>query len=288
MKWIFLFFITPIFAFAAERVALVSMAPYVGMVRELTGNEIKVELLVPAGFSAHTYEPTPKQILNAAKASIWFTVQEPFEVRALQALTAENPKLVLVDLRQGLQLIHGHEDHEHDGHICSCSHGADTHIWMSPKMMQVQVNHMAAMLKEVFPDLGSTIDKNRPLLIEKLKNLDSSIHSILDAHKGEVIFVAHPAYGYFCREYGLTQQSIEFEGKDPTPKHIYTLVKEAKEDKITTIFTQKQYSTKAAELVAKEVGAKLVMLDPYSENYFESMKDIAKNFAEAEPNHASN
>ncbi|MBS0636734.1 MAG: zinc ABC transporter substrate-binding protein [Verrucomicrobia bacterium] len=280
MKWLFLFVITPVLAFSADRVALVSMAPYVGMVKELTGDQVKIELLVPAGFSAHTYEPTPKQILNAAKASIWFTVQEPFEVRALQALTSENPKLVLVDLRQGLELIGGH-DHDH-GHGCSCSHGADTHIWMSPKMMQVQVNHMAAMLKEVFPELSDTIDKNRPLLVDKLKNLDSTIRSILEPHKGEVVFVAHPAYGYFCREYGLTQQSIEFEGKDPTPKHIYSLVKEAKDDKISTIFTQNQYSTKAAELVAKEVGAKLVMLDPYSEDYFTSMKKIADSFAEAD------
>lgn len=268
----------PLLGFAKERLVLVSMAPYVQMVDELTAKEVELMLLVPPGFSAHTYEPTPKEILRATKASLWFTVGELFEPRVLQALRSENPKLVVADLRQGLSLINEHENcchhHHHD-------EGADTHIWMSPKMMQTEVEHMAKSLKEVFPELSQTVDANESKLIEKLKKLDGDIHSMLDAHKGSTVYVSHPAYGYFCREYGLKQESIEFEGKDPTPKHLFNLIQEAKGDKISTIFIQKQYSTKAAELVAKEVGAKVILLDPYSENYFESMLHIAKSFQEA-------
>lgn len=269
----------PVLGFGSERLVLVSMAPYALMVEDLTAKEVKVDLLVPAGFSAHTYEPTPKQILNATKASVWFIVGETFETRARQALEAENPKLRIVDLRQGLDLMDGHDhcSHHHHHH----SGAADTHIWMSPKMMQTQVELMAKSLKEVFPELASVVEQNKDPLLEKLKKLDKEIHTLLDAHKGEIIFVSHPAYGYFCREYGLTQESIEFEGKDPTPKHLYNLIEEAKNDKVHTIFIQKQYSTKAAELVAQEINAKLVLLDPYSENYFESMQKIAKSFAEA-------
>ncbi len=256
------------------------MAPYVGMVETLTDKQVKVELLVPAGFSAHTYEPTPKQILNAAKASIWFTLGELFEARALKALEAENPKLMIVDLRQGLSLMDGH-DHEGEHHHC-CSGGADTHIWMSPKMMQVQVALIAKSLQKAFPELSPVIETNTPMLLERLNNLDKDIQTLLDGHKGQIVFVSHPAYGYFCREYGVVEQSIEFEGKDPTPKHLYKLVEQAKNDHVRTIFVQRQYSTKAAELVANEIGAKLVMLDPYSEDYFGSMQKIAKSFAEAE------
>lgn len=266
--------------FASERVALVSMAPYVRMIEDLTDKQVQVELLVPAGFSAHTYEPTPKQIMNATKGAIWFTVGELFESRVQAALKAENAALVVVDLRQGLSLMGGDNHDEHAGHSHCCS-GADTHIWMSPKMMQTQVALMAKSLKEVFPALAPIIDKNQKTLLERLKSLDAEIHSILDTHKGQIIFVAHPAYGYFCREYGLIEESIEFEGKDPTPKHLYKLIEKAKADKVQTIFIQMQYGTKAAELVAHEIGAKLVTLNPYSEHYFESMLQIAKSFSEA-------
>ena len=206
LKIIILFCTLPLFAFAKEPTALISMAPYVKMVEELTDSKVSVELLVPAGFDAHTYEPTPRQILNATKASIWFIVGEPFEVRAKRALLADNPNLVIVDLREGLDLLYEHECHHHKSE-------ADTHIWMSPKMMKMQVLLIAKSLQKQFPELSDLIEKNTGPLIARLDALDREIHTLLDPHKGEVVLVAHPAYGYFCREYGLVQMSIEFEGK---------------------------------------------------------------------------
>ena len=49
---------------------------------------------------------------------------------------------------------------------------------------------------------------------------------------------------------------------------------------IRTIFIQMQYNNKAAKLVADTLGAKLVVLDPYSEQYFISMLEIAHAFAD--------
>lgn len=268
-----LFLFLPLMAFGTERLVLVSVAPYVEIVDQLTEKSLQVELLVPAGFSSHTYEPTPKQILRASQASIWFTIGELFEAKAAKALQSENPRLILVDLRQGLSLIE--EGHHHDHH-----HSADTHIWMSPKMMQHQVQLMAKSLTTLFPEIASLIEKNKSTLLTKLEKLDSEIRNSLSSHQGKSLFAAHPSYGYFCREYGLIQESIEFEGRDPTPKALHSLIQEAKSDGVRTIFIQKQYSTKAAELVASEIGAKLVMLDPYSEHYFESMQAIAKHVAD--------
>jgi zinc transport system substrate-binding protein len=277
MYYLILLLLLPTLVFGGEKLALVSMAPYVEIVEELTSGQVQVDLLVPAGFSSHTYEPTPKQILNATKASIWFQLGELFEERVQKALQAENPKLVLVDLRQGLSLLGDCcHDHDHNHH-----HAADTHIWMSPKMMQKQIETIAQGLVQVFPDLKETVEKNKGPLLTKLSTLDKEIQGILQSHKGEIVFVSHPAYGYFCRDYGLVQESIEFEGKDPTPKTLYLLIEQAKKDQVHTIFIQKQYSTKAATLVAREIDAKLVELDPYSPHYFSSMLHIAKSFAES-------
>ena len=75
--------------------------------------------------------------------------------------------------------------------------------------------------------------------------------------------------------------SIEFEGKDPTPKQLTELLQIARIDNIHTIFTQMQYSTKGAELVAHEIGAKLVNLNPYSQDYFSSLREIAEAIAKS-------
>lgn len=266
----------------ANELVLVSVAPYETMCKELTANGIDIELLVPVGDSLHTYEPRPKQVLRAAKAKLWFIIGEVFEKKVIKALHEQNPNLAIVDLRDGLDLMREEEhvhDHEHVHHHHEDE--TDPHIWMSPKMMQVQVSHMAESLKEAFPELQLTIEQNAKSLITRLEALDKEIREILKDSKGKTIFVSHPAYGYFCREYGLDQVSIEFEGKDPTPRQLNDLLEQARKDHVRTIFTQKQYSTKASNLIAQELQAKIVLLDPYSKNYFESMREIAKSIAEA-------
>lgn len=269
----FLVFYLPVQA--NEQQVLVSVAPYVTMVNALAGDHVEVQLLVPAGYSSHTFEPTPRQILKAAKARLWFTIGEPFETKAITALQSDNSALQTVDLREGLELLNDSCHHHH--------HSSDPHIWMSPKMMETQVKHIAKALQEAFPDIAAEIAKNVEPLINRLQTLDKTIREMLSSKKGNTLFVSHPAYGYFCREYDLTQVSIEFEGKDPSPKKLTKLIDLGKELKVKTIFVQKQYSSKAAELVAQEIGATTDTLDPYGENYFENMPYIASQIAKELP-----
>lgn len=95
-----------------------------------------------------------------------------------------------------------------------------------------------------------------------------------------MLLVSHPAYAYFCRDYNLEQFSIEFEGKDPTPQQLTRVLQQARALKTKKIYIQRQYNNKGAKLVANELGAQLVMLDPYSENYLNTMHEIALRFAE--------
>ena len=92
---------------------LVSLAPYKFFVEKIAGGTVKVHLMVPAGASAHTYEPTPKEMLAASNADVWFTIGETFEKRAGNALQSHHLALLLVDLKQGVDLISAHEHHAH-------------------------------------------------------------------------------------------------------------------------------------------------------------------------------
>lgn len=42
-----------------------------------------------------------------------------------------------------------------------------------------------------------------------------------------------------------------------------------------------QYNNKGAKLVAQDLHAAVVTLDPYSENYIESLREIARAFAKS-------
>ena len=116
--------------------------------------------------------------------------------------------------------------------------------------------------------------------LQELDLLDREIVAMLQGLTSRTIMVSHPAYAYFCRDYDLEQLPIEFEGKDPTPKQLTRVLQQAREFKIGKIFIQAQHSGKGARLLAKEIGADVVVLDPLGENYLENMRTIARHFSE--------
>ncbi len=256
---------------------LVSVAPHKFFVEKIGGDTIQVGLLVPAGASAHTYEPTPKQMLTASQAQLWFRIGEAFENRAIRALQSHHPQLKVIDMRQGLDLIGA----EQGG--CCCGHhgheGMDLHFWLSARLAKTQAQTIATALTEAYPNHADLYQHNLKKFHNELDELDQQIRTILDPVKNRHILVSHPAYAYFCRDYHLHQFSIEFEGKDPMPQQLTKTLQLAREYQIKTIFIQPQYSNKGARLVADAIGADIVTLDPYSENYFKTMLEITQAFA---------
>ncbi len=261
---------------------LVSVSPHKFFVDKIAGATVKTGVMVPAGASIHTYEPTPKEMLAASTADAWFLIGEAFEKKAIEALKTHHPEMELVDLKEGVDLIQSQcqcrHAHNHQG-----SHkGADLHMWLSPKEAKVQAQHIAQELMQLYPENKALYENNLKVFLDELTALDLQVAALLKPLKNRIILVSHPAYGYLCRDYGLDQVSIEFEGKDPTPQQLTKLLDTAKKNKINTVFIQRQYNNKGARLIADYLGAKIVNLDPYSENYLESVLTIAKQFAAQE------
>lgn len=256
---------------------LVSVAPYKNFVEKISGDTVDVMLMVPAGASAHTYEPTPRQVLAASQAEMWFTIGESFEGRVLPTFKAHNPKMETIDLRKGVDLITA--DPHSGACCCCCADCQDLHIWLSPKEAKVQVETIADALIRRYPQHAESYRHGRDGLIKELDVLDAEIKTLLEPLKNRLIFVSHPAYAYFCRDYHLKQLSVEVEGKDPTPKQMTQILNQVREAKTKRIYIQPQYGNKGAKLFASEIGAEVITLDPYSEDYFKSMREIAKQFS---------
>ena len=255
---------------------LVSVAPHKFFVERIAGTTVNTLLMVPAGASSHTYEPTPKQMLMASQADIWFCIGESFEKRASASMTAYRPQMEIVDLRQGLNMI---TVDPLSG--CRCCHAdcQDLHIWLSAREAKIQAKTIADTLTRHYPEHAAQYESTLAQFTKELDLLDQEITSILQPLQQRIILVSHPAYAYFCRDYNLVQLSIEFEGKDPTPQQMTKILNQARSATIKRIFIQAQYPSKGAHLFGKELNAKVVLLDPYSEHYPTSMLEIARQFA---------
>jgi zinc transport system substrate-binding protein len=59
------------------------------------------------------------------------------------------------------------------------------------------------------------------------------------------------------------------------------LIQHARKNHIKVIFVQPQFSTKSAELVAKEIGGQLTFADPLAEDWMANLREIADKFEAA-------
>lgn len=270
-RTLFIFFLLPLFAVAAPPKVIVTVAPTKFIVERIAGDKVIVEKFVPAGASPHSFEPTSRQLLEASKGVLWFRIGEGFEGRTLDVFKG---KTKIINLRDGLPLICGKscQCHPQDPH--------DPHIWLSTRLLKIQSKTIAQALSELLPDSKPLFESNLAELTAELDILDDEIKAMVAASPRKYILVTHPAFGYFCRDYGLTQLSIEFEGKEPTPRQMTDLLQLAREQKIDRIFLEPQHNTKGGLRIASELNIPTFWLDPYKENVLENLKTIAKAFTE--------
>lgn len=249
---------------------LVTQAPYLYLVSQIAGENFDVMSMVPPAASAHTYEPTPKEMIQASKAAIWFFLGEPFEQKALDAMHHANPSMEFVDLKSGINLIKGTCSHAHAHGHCS----ADLHIWLDPLLAKKQAGLIHEALIKKYPSLKEELTKRFDLLAIKLEELDRWIRDKVRPLPHKNLMVSHPAYGYFCLAYGFTQISVEMEGRDPTAKQLTQILNWARGHSLHFILTQPQYSDKAARRIASELNLELVSVDPYAQDYDANLRQI--------------
>jgi len=256
---------------------LVSIAPYQYLVDRIAGGAVDVHAVVPLGANPHAFEPTSLQVADISRGQMWFLIGEPFEEKILPIIKGRNPNFIVQDLRDGISLIE-------EGNSLACSHCSmdhfDRHIWLSPKLASKQAEGIARTLGEKFPDQKNHFAENLVVLQAELSELDLEIHTLLESVKERVILVSHPAFGYFCRDYDFEQLSVEYEGKDPRPKHLEQVLQRAISHGAELALALPQYNNKGAQLIAEKLHVPVHLIDPYSSDYFETMRKLANLIAD--------
>lgn len=253
---------------------LVSIAPYQSLVQRIAGSDFEVQTVVPSNSNPHSFEPTSSQVAKIGRAQVWFLIGEPFEKKIEPILKSRNPDLTIIDLRDGIELI---EEHGLSCEHCAMDH-LDRHIWLSPKLAQKQAIGIEKALQTRYPE--KTFGPNLTQLSEDLAQLDLEIREILKPVANRTLVVSHPAFGYFCKDYHFVQLSIEYEGKDPRPKHLTDTLNQAVAHSAEIALSLPQYNNKGAQLIAEKLHLPIRQIDPYSSDYFETMRKLAHLIAE--------
>lgn len=257
-----------------------SIAPLADFARQVGGDLVDVELLVPPGANPHTYQVEPAQMETLSKASVLILNGVELEFWAKNAVDAAgNARLIVVESADGLKILgHGDEAHGETG---------NPHVWLDPMNAIYQVKKIRNALVKADPKHAAQYHANADAYTDRLNKLDADIGSQVAKWRSKSFVSFHPTWVYFAGRYGLTEAATieESPGKEPSPKVIRHAVDVARELNAKAVFTEPQMSPKAAQVVAEEAGAKVLLLDAFGKppdySYIETMQSNVKTMSEA-------
>ena len=255
---------------AGENTFYVSIPPLRSIVEGIVGDDFKLEVLVPPGASPETFEPTPRQFVELNKAQLIFNVGLIDFETTLLGKVGDQAKVV--NLSRGIDLIAGSCSHGHHGHDHGHAHGVDPHVWTSPKALQTMAANAYEAIRNAYPD-SVKYEAGYNRLRSTLKELDIRTAEKIARSGVKYFIVYHPALTYYARDYGLRQVAIEADGKEPSAKQLTAVIRQAREDGVRRIFYQNQFPASTVEIIARDIDAEYVEIDPLDEDAIGAIDD---------------
>jgi ABC-type Zn uptake system ZnuABC Zn-binding protein ZnuA len=245
-------------AFARPLRVVASIFPVGDMVKEVGGDRVTVQVLLPPGASPHVFEPTPGMAREVSQAGLFFEIGAGLDFWAEKLVKGVKPNIRVVVLSNGMKLLKEEGEHGHE-------HGAgNPHVWLDPVLAMEMVKKIQKVLAETDPPGAEIYRKRGADYIAKLKILDAEIRKTIATFTIKSFISFHPAWDYFAIRYGLTDAGVieESPGEEPAPRKLESIVKAIRHYHIRAVFAEPQLNPKVADMIAHEAGVKVVMLDP--------------------------
>lgn len=267
-------------------VIAVSTGPQAWLAEELLPDSTaRIIQLLPPGADPESYEPAVGTLKQLAQAETWLTMRTPgFEESLEPKIRANFPNLAITDVTVGIKRDlphfcnhdhHGHGAHVHESDAGDSHEGSDPHLLSSIRNAQLMASNMSAEFQRLFPNRADEIKERESALLSRLKNLDDSIASALnDGNHSKAFLIEHPSLGYFARDYGLEQISLQEGGKESTPTQTAHALDHARAEGAKVMFTEKEHPASASAELARQSGIKTVEISLYSRDYLESLRKI--------------
>ena len=208
------------------------------------GDAVRVSSLAKPGAEPHDLELTPQQVGALSKTDLVLLLKG-FQPAVDDAVAQEDSPVLDVATVTPLR-------------------DRDPHVWLDPSRLAQVARAVTDRLAELAPDDRAGIEQRGAALVTQLEQLDADFRTGLARCERTELVTSHEAFGYLARAYGLQQVGITGLSPDaePSPGRLAEVARLAREKGVTTVFFEDLVSPKTAESLAREVGAKAVVLSP--------------------------
>jgi zinc transport system substrate-binding protein len=244
---------------------------------------VEVSTLTPLGTEPHEFNPTPSDRVTIERSGLFVFVGAGFEPW-VERILPDIGSMATIEASRGLSLLPAIAEDEHEEED-SGENLFDPHILADPVLVQEIVDDIAGKLSEIDSANASFYQANASSYKSKLADLDNKFKTGLTSCQRRDFVTSHAAFSYLAKRYDLTQVPIAgLSEEDPSPAKLAEIVELIKEKKINYIFVERLIGNpKLTETIAKETGAKTLVLNPpedVSKEDIETGKDYFSNMTE--------
>lgn len=257
-----------------------SIFPIYDVTRRIAGPDADVTLLLPPGHNEHHFDPTPKDIETAAKASMGVMVGLGLDPWMEKLLADAAPKARVVKVGDRVPILtikadplgdeeadkaragqaNGKEEDEH-----AHEKGAnDPHVWLDPERMRLIVRAIAEELGKADAPHALAYRERATEIDKSLAALDQEVEARTKAWKTRGFVTFHGSFQYFAERYKLDIIAViePFPGSQPTGEYVHKVLEVIKAKKVPALFSEPQLDPRPAKILADEAKIPLGVLDP--------------------------
>ncbi|MCS6829878.1 MAG: metal ABC transporter substrate-binding protein [Armatimonadota bacterium] len=249
--------------------------PVADIVRQVGGEHVAVQVLLPPDGDLHAFTPTARQMKRLQQADVVFSLglgAEPFLDTMLRGLGRKRPRVV--QLAEGCWTLpasaeHKHHDSHHHAHHAEHEEhehdeAVDPHVWLSLQNAIRMTQNARDALVMLDPAHAGDYELNADRLIADLQRIRDALASRAKTWRQRKFIAAHGAYRYLAEEAGIEQVAV-FEplpGVEPSARWLRQLMDTARRERVKVIFAAPPASSRLVEVVAADMGVPVYLLDP--------------------------
>ena len=225
------------------------------LVRQVGGDRVTVESLVPKGGEVHTFDPTPSDVRNVAEADLVFVNGlglDDWLTELVANAGTDAPVIRLGEDLEGVTYLTGGQRQE----------AVNPHLWLNVAYAAKYAERIRDALTAADPDRAAEYRADAESYAKVLADLDQKARTTLGAipAANRTVISFHDAFPYFAAAYGLTVDGtiVDSPGQDPSAAQVAELVSVIRDKGIKAIFAEAQFNEDLVRTIADETSATVV------------------------------
>ncbi|MEO8356601.1 MAG: zinc ABC transporter substrate-binding protein [Chloroflexota bacterium] len=247
-------------------VILTSTSFLADITRNIAGDRIDVNSLLPVGADPHSYQPTPQDVAKISESKLLLINGAGYEHFLEALLENADGQRTVIEASAGISPRKGAESEQ----------GVDPHLWLDPNNVILYVENIREALTHFDPEGEAIYRSDADAYIAELKALDVWIVEQVNQIPADkrLLVTNHEAFGYFADRYGFTIVGTVIESfssdASPSAQQLAALIDQIKSSGAPAIFLDASDNTMLAQQIASETDVTVI-----TDLHLESLTDGA-------------